>query len=85
MDVAEEHIALLKSATAYLLKLNADKKLDDISWLAMPYLKGFSIIAGAAMMKKMAKTSAHILDHASFYETYILPHARAYLASFQKV
>jgi 3-(methylthio)propanoyl-CoA dehydrogenase len=81
-DISEDHIALLKSATRHLLKLNGEKKLDEIAWLAMPYLKGFSLIAGAAMMKRIAKTSAHILDHVSFYETDILPHARAYLSPF---
>jgi alkylation response protein AidB-like acyl-CoA dehydrogenase len=76
-------LQLLKDVTAHLVALKNAKNMDEIAWLAMPYLKGFSLISGAAMLLRMQKSGsdADLAEVSVFYQRNILPFARAYLAS----
>ncbi|MEZ5814784.1 MAG: acyl-CoA dehydrogenase [Alphaproteobacteria bacterium] len=46
------HFEALEQATDKILEAGAAKNLDLVEAMAMPYLKGFAIIAGAALLSK---------------------------------
>ena len=77
----------LEAATDSLLASGADKNLDLVQAMATPYLKGFGIIAGAAMLEKAAQIpsgNAEFDDDknktAAFFKSNILPLAKAHLS-----
>ncbi|MFK7840575.1 MAG: acyl-CoA dehydrogenase [Bdellovibrionales bacterium] len=78
----------LEQATDAILSAGADKNLDLVQAMATPYLKGFGIIAGAAMLKKSAEITSgnEAFDKqkqqtAKFFEHNILPLADGYLSA----
>jgi len=85
-DALSAEFAALEAATDALLKAGADKNLDLVQAMATPYLKGFGIIAGAAMLEKSASISSSndVFDNdkqktAQFFKTNILPLAQGHL------
>ena len=85
-DALADEFKTLEAATDALLKAGADKNIDLAQAMATPYLKGFGIIAGAAMLEKSAGTSSGDEDFdeqkkktAAFFKTNILPLAQGHL------
>lgn len=87
-DELQNEFNALEGATDQLLKAGADKDLDLAQAMAAPYLKAFGIIAGAAMLKKSARTpsGSDTFDQEkqkteAFFAANILPLATGYLAA----
>lgn len=87
-DALANDFANLEEATNALLKAGADKNLDLAQAMATPYLKGFGIIAGAAMLEKSAGISSGNAEfdtnkqkHAAFFKANILPLAAGHLSA----
>ncbi len=85
-DALTDEFKALEDATNALLKAGADKDFDLAQAMATPYLKGFGIIAGAAMLAKSAAIASgnDAFDQqkqhtAAFYQSNILPLAKAHL------
>jgi len=85
-DALADEFKKLEEATDALLKAGGEKNLDLVQAMATPYLKGFGIIAGAAMLEKSAGISSgndefdqQKQKHAMFFKTNILPFAIAHL------
>jgi len=85
-DTLSAEFEKLEDATNALLSAGADKNLDLAQAMATPYLKGFGIIAGAAMLEKSANTPSGNADfdtkkqkHAAFFMGNILPMAHGHL------
>jgi hypothetical protein len=85
-DALAEEFASLEAATDALLAAGSDKNLDLVQAMATPYLKGFGIIAGAAMLEKSAAISSgnDTFDQekqktSAFFKGNILPLAQGYL------
>lgn len=85
-----EKLETLRGATDQILKLAADKKLDEVEALAAPYLKGFAMIAGGIMVERAVKVAQNHEDQKfikareesrDHYTRYILPLAEGYLKS----
>jgi len=87
-EALADEFAKLEEATDALLKAGGDKNLDLAQAMATPYLKGFGIIAGAAMLEKSANISSgnaefddHKKKHAAFFKANILPLASGHLSA----
>lgn len=87
-DALANEFKNLEEATDALLKAGADKNLDLAQAMATPYLKGFGIIAAAAMLEKSAAISsgntefdAQKQKHAAFFMGNILPLAAGHLSA----
>ncbi len=87
-DALADDFAKLEDATDVLLKAGADNNLDLVQAMATPYLRGFGIIAGAAMLEKSAGISSgndafdkHKQKSAAFFRTNILPFAAGHLSA----
>ena len=85
-DALADECANLIEATDTLLAAGAEKNLDLAQAMATPYLKGFGIIAGAAMLEKSANTTSgddqfdkEKRKTNGFYKSNILPLAAAHL------
>ena len=85
-DALAEEFASLEATTDALLAAGGDKNLDLVQAMATPYLKGFGIIAGAAMLEKSAAISSgnDAFDQekqktSAFFKGNILPLAQGYL------
>ena len=85
-DALSEEFKKLEEATDVLLQAGGDKNLDLAQAMATPYLKGFGIIAGAAMLEKSAGISSgndtfdtQKQKHAAFFKSNILPLAIGHL------
>ncbi|MEM7650621.1 MAG: acyl-CoA dehydrogenase [Pseudomonadota bacterium] len=88
-EALKDTISALESATDALLKAGGDKNLDLVEAMASPYLKGFAIIAGAALMQKSLDALEGRDDEfatekrrsAEFFLTNILPLAHGHLSA----
>jgi len=85
-DEMAEDFKALEEATDTLLDVGTQKNLDLAQAMAKPYLTGFGIIAGAAMLLKSSKISsgndafdAEKQKTAKFYMSNILPLAQGHL------
>ena len=76
--VKDSYLEELIRATDHLLQLSENKDMDQISWLATPYLKAFGYIWGASLLAKAASKNDHFSDVSEFYDGNILPQARAF-------
>lgn len=79
--------ALLK-ATDFIVKAGSEKKMDLVAASSAPYLKAFGIIAGGALLARVAEQAGGESDRdfaaqkektSSFYATNILPLAEGNL------
>jgi alkylation response protein AidB-like acyl-CoA dehydrogenase len=83
----EEPLTLLANVTEKLIKAGAAKKMDAVAASSVPYLKGFAIIAGGALMARAAGKAANgktdftreKIKTAVFYMDQVLPLAQAWL------
>lgn len=87
-QVDDKYLSALKSATEFLLKEGGEKNLDLVAGASAPYLKAFGIIAGGAMLLRVAKKAEGNEDKAfaeekskmdAFYRSNVLPLALAHL------
>lgn len=87
MEGLDAYIKELDVSTDAMLKAASEKNMDLVAAMATPYLKGFSIIAGASMMLKSEKALGDRDDQfasdkrqsAAFYTGNILPLAKGHL------
>jgi len=87
MEGLEEYVDELEVANDTLLKTGSEKNMDLAEAMATPYLKGFSLIAGAAMLLKSLKALDGRDDQfakdkrktVEFFTGNILPLAKAHL------
>ncbi len=80
--------SILHNATKGVVKRGSAGKMDDVAALAAPYLRGFGIIAGGALMARAAQVAQSRGDEefytdkiktARFFMDNILPHAGNWL------
>lgn len=90
-----ESVSLLEQATQWIVKA-AQKDLNAAAMQAVPYLNGFALIAGAAMLQRSSQKAQDLLDSgdssidkvfleqkiqtAQFYQRAFLPFAKAHLS-----
>ena len=83
----EDYFTALEEATDTLLKAGAEKNFDLVEAMASPYLKGFSLIAGAVLLDQSAGALKDRDDEfakqkkrtALFFRDNILPLAKGHL------
>ena len=85
-DALKAEFEALENATDAMLEAGGHKDLDLVQGMATPYLKGFGIIAGAAMLEKSSKIASgnEAFDTeksktAAFFTANILPLAHGHL------
>lgn len=82
-----EYCDALIETTNVLLEAGGQKDLDKVEAMAGPYLRGFALIAGGALLQKSLSMLEGRPDEFSvekrrtieFFMANILPHAKAYL------
>jgi 3-(methylthio)propanoyl-CoA dehydrogenase len=73
--VDNAYLDILRGATRRLVVLKNAGDMERVAWLSTPYLKGFSLIAGANMIARQSPDG----ECTTFYRINILPFVKAHL------
>ncbi len=71
--VDEVYLDKLYSATDYIMALAKNENMDEIAWIATPYLQAFSCAFGSFLLERSLVNNDYFSKEAKFYKENVLP------------
>ncbi len=78
--IDDTYLGKLDSLTDHIIDLAKNKKMDEIAWIASPYLKSFGCALGGYLLEKSMIVGDDFIKETAFYKNNILPSGMAIIS-----